>query len=39
VGYNGTLSLELDMREWIPEPGRLVDLLTRAREFTLERLA
>lgn len=36
VGYRGTVSLELDMREWIPEPGRLVDLLTKAREFTLE---
>ena len=29
-------SLELDVREWIPEPGLLVDLLTKAREFTLE---
>ena len=39
VGYRGTVSLELDMREWIPEPTRMVDLLTRAREYTLERLA
>ena len=38
VGYTGTVSLELDMREWIPEPARLVDLLVRAREFTLEHL-
>ena len=36
VGYRGTVSLELDMREWIPEPDRLVDLLTKARDFTLE---
>ena len=36
VGYKGTLSLELDMRKWIPEPGRLVGLLTKARDFTLE---
>ncbi|HEX9314050.1 MAG TPA: sugar phosphate isomerase/epimerase [Actinomycetota bacterium] len=39
VGYNGTVSLELDMREWILEPGRLVDLLTKARDFTLECLS
>jgi sugar phosphate isomerase/epimerase len=39
VGYTGTVSLELDMREWIPKPERLVGLLTKAREFTLERLA
>ncbi len=39
VGYNGTVSLELDMREYIPEPERLVDLLVRSREFTLEQLA
>jgi sugar phosphate isomerase/epimerase len=38
VGYRGTVSLELDMREWIPDPDRLVDLLVKAREFTLERL-
>lgn len=38
VGFTGTVSLELDMREWIPEPEKLKSLLTRAREFTVERL-
>jgi sugar phosphate isomerase/epimerase len=39
IGYNATLSLELDLRELIPEPDRLADALVRAREFCLERLA
>ncbi len=38
VGYRGVVSLEMDMREWIPEPHRLVPLMTRAREFTLEHM-
>jgi sugar phosphate isomerase/epimerase len=39
AGYTGSISLELDLRELIPEPTRLVDELVRAREFCLERLA
>lgn len=39
MGYRGSVSLELDMREWIPDPRRLASLLRQSRDFTLEALA
>ena len=39
IGYDATVSLELDLRELIPEPDRCGEALIRAREFCLERLA
>jgi len=38
AGFTGTITLELDVREWLGKPGQLVGQLRRQREFCLDRL-
>lgn len=37
-GFTGTLALELDLRDLTSDPPRLVEALTRARDYCLQRL-
>jgi sugar phosphate isomerase/epimerase len=38
LGYNGTITLELDVREWASKPAQLASVLREQREFCLDRL-
>jgi len=38
-GYQGTITLELDVRPWASNPSKLVSFLKEQREYCLERLA
>ena len=38
AGYTGTITLELDVREWASKPAQLASFLREQREFCLERL-
>lgn len=38
AGYRGTITLELDVREWATRPAQLAAVLREQREFCLERL-
>jgi sugar phosphate isomerase/epimerase len=38
-GYEGTITLELDVRPWASNQARLVAFLREQREYCLERLA
>ncbi|HVL32833.1 MAG TPA: TIM barrel protein, partial [Actinomycetota bacterium] len=37
-GYSGTITLELDVREWVNKPAQLASVLREQREFCLDRL-
>lgn len=37
-GYSGTITLEMDVREWASKPAQLAGVLREQREFCLERL-
>lgn len=37
-GYTGTITLEMDVREWAGKPAQLVSILRDQREFCLDRL-
>jgi len=38
AGYTGTITLELDVREWASKPAQLASVLREQREFCLDRL-
>lgn len=38
AGYSGSITLELDIREWASKPAQLVSILREQREFCLDRL-
>jgi sugar phosphate isomerase/epimerase len=38
AGYSGTITLELDVREWASKPAQLASVLRDQREFCLDRL-
>lgn len=38
AGFTGTITLELDVREWAGKPAQLASFLREQREFCLERL-
>ena len=37
-GYSGTITLEMDVREWASRPAQLVSILREQREFCLDKL-
>jgi sugar phosphate isomerase/epimerase len=38
LGYDGTITLELDVREWASKPATLASVLREQREYCLDRL-
>lgn len=38
IGYSGSITLELDIREWVSKPAQLASILREQREFCLDRL-
>lgn len=38
AGYTGTITLEMDVREWATKPAQLASILREQREFCLDRL-
>ncbi len=38
AGFTGTITLELDIREWASKPAQLASILREQREFCLDRL-